>query len=160
MSAVADIQTLLPESVTIDPKMVLDLIKEFAGTWVSLDAYDRETLAPKMVSKKRVRLEAADLLSALLQFKRELIQQGEATDLFGTEREPGSVEGIIGNVMQSFAGKSVYASVEEKAAHLLYFMVKNHPFADGNRYPRLKPLYFRGTRTARGPVLQQLELLT
>ncbi|MEK7643582.1 MAG: Fic family protein, partial [Patescibacteria group bacterium] len=39
----------------------------------------------------------------------------------------------IGNVMQSFGGKAVYATVEEKAAHLLYFMVKNHPFTDGNK---------------------------
>ena len=41
--------------------------------------------------------------------------------------------GIVGNVMQSFGGKEIYESAEEKAAHLLYFMVKNHPFTDGNK---------------------------
>ena len=46
---------------------------------------------------------------------------------------PNSVDGIVGNVMQSFGGKDLYATVEEKAAHLLYFMVKNHPFVDGNK---------------------------
>ncbi|MBI2639967.1 MAG: Fic family protein, partial [Candidatus Sungbacteria bacterium] len=45
----------------------------------------------------------------------------------------GSIEGIVGSVMQSFGGKPVYESVEERAAHLLYFMVKNHPFTDGNK---------------------------
>jgi fido (protein-threonine AMPylation protein) len=49
------------------------------------------------------------------------------------ERQNGSVDGILGNVMQSFGGKELYGSVEEKAAHLLYFMVKNHPFVDGNK---------------------------
>jgi len=61
------------------------------------------------------------------------MQKDEATELFGREREKGSVESIVGNVFQSFDGNDVYLSVEEKAAHLLYFMVKNHPFTDGNK---------------------------
>ena len=54
-------------------------------------------------------------------------------DIFAQERSSGSVAGIVGNVMQSFGGKPLYGTVEEKAAHLLYFMVKNHPFVDGNK---------------------------
>ena len=133
MKSVADIQALLPEHMMLDPKNVLDLIKEFASTWVSLDAYDKETLVAKGISKKSVRLEAAELLAAIADLKRELTKKKEATDLFATERSVGNIEGIIGNVMQSFGGKSVYPTVEEKAAHLLYFMVKNHPFTDGNK---------------------------
>ncbi|KKQ20867.1 MAG: Death-on-curing protein [Candidatus Nomurabacteria bacterium GW2011_GWC2_36_9] len=57
----------------------------------------------------------------------------EATELFATERQNGSIEGIVGNVMQTFGGKPLYKTAEEKAAHLLYFMVKNHPFIDGNK---------------------------
>ena len=53
--------------------------------------------------------------------------------MFGQERQAGAVPGIMGNVMQSFGGKAMYPSVEEKAAHLLYFMVKNHPYVDGNK---------------------------
>ena len=49
------------------------------------------------------------------------------------ERNSGNVSGIVGNVMQTFDGHSLYPSIEEKAAHLLYFMVKNHPFIDGNK---------------------------
>jgi hypothetical protein len=59
--------------------------------------------------------------------------KGEATELFAQEREEGAVSGIVGNVMQALGGADVYKTVEEKAAHLLYFMVKNHPFTDGNK---------------------------
>jgi len=133
MKTVEEVQALLPEHVTLDPKTVLELIKEFANTWVSLDAYDKEILELKGVTKKKATLVAVDLLSAIYELKRELVNKGEATELFASERQEGSVEGIVGNVMQSFGGKAVYATVEEKAAHLLYFMVKNHPFSDGNK---------------------------
>lgn len=65
--------------------------------------------------------------------RSELLKQGEATDIFAQEKTKHSVEGIIGNVMQSFDGKPIYPTIEEKAAYLLYFMVKNHPFVDGNK---------------------------
>lgn len=133
MKSVADIQTLLPEHVTLDPKAILDLIKEFASTWVSLDAYDKETLTPIGTTKRAVELSAAELLSAIADLRTELMKKGEATDLFANERARGSIEGIIGNVMQSFGGTPLYKTAEEKAAHLLYFMVKNHPFSDGNK---------------------------
>lgn len=133
MKAVGDIQVLLPEHVTLDPKAVLELIKEFASTFVSLDAYDKETLELKGVTKKKVTLVGADLAKAISELKAVLMKKGEATDMFASERRPGSIEGIVGNVMQSFGGKSVYPTAEEKAAHLLYFMVKNHPFSDGNK---------------------------
>ncbi len=133
MKAVSDVQVLLPEHVTLDPKAVLELIKEFASTWVSLDSYDKETLELKGVTKKKVSLVGANLLTAIDELKRELMNKGEASELFASERREGNIEGIVGNVMQSFGGKSVYPTVEEKAAHLLYFMVKNHPFSDGNK---------------------------
>jgi prophage maintenance system killer protein len=133
MKSVGDIQALLPEHVVLDPKTVLELIKEFATTWVSLDAYDKDTLVLKGVTKKKVSLIGSDLESALQSLRTELMKKGEATELFASERAKGNIEGIVGNVMQSFGGKSVYPTVEEKAAHLLYFMVKNHPFTDGNK---------------------------
>jgi prophage maintenance system killer protein/predicted transcriptional regulator len=133
MRTVDDLQALLPAHVTFDPKMVLDLIKEFASTWVSLDAYDSGTLTVTGASKKRVALTSHELMHAIADLKTTLMDAGEATDLFASERRAGTVEGIVGNVMQSFGGKAVYPTVEEKAAHLLYFMVKNHPFTDGNK---------------------------
>ena len=57
----------------------------------------------------------------------------QATELFGKARTKDAIQGIIGNIFQSFGKKDLYSSVEEKAAHLLYFFVKNHPFVDGNK---------------------------
>ena len=133
MKSVVDIQTLLPEHVTLDPISVLELIKEFASTWISLDAYDKETLTPVGSTKKSVQLGGEELTEAIMNLRSELLKKGEATDIFAQERMSGSIEGIVGNVMQSFGGRQVYKTAEEKAAHLLYFMVKNHPFVDGNK---------------------------
>lgn len=134
IKTVATIQNLLPEHITLDPKAVIELIKEFASTWVSLNAYDKELLKKwKGVTKKNIKLTANELLLAISNLKNELIKKGETTDLFATERQQGCIEGIVGNVMQTFGGKQLYTTIEEKAAHLLYFMVKNHPFIDGNK---------------------------
>lgn len=133
MKAVSNIEKLLPEHINLDPKAVIELIKEFASTWVSLDSYDRESLQIKGVTKKNVKLTGDELTSAISNLKDELIKKGETTDLFATERQRDSVQGIVGNVMQTFGGKPLYETIEEKAANLLYFMVKNHPFIDGNK---------------------------
>jgi hypothetical protein len=133
MQSVADVQSLLPEGVTLDVKDVLELIKEFAGTWVSLDAYDKESLAAIGSTKKAVKLTGRELTDAIAELRTELLRKGEATEIFASERARGSVEGIVGTVMQSVGGKPAYESIEEKAAHLLYFMIKNHPFVDGNK---------------------------
>ena len=61
------------------------------------------------------------------------MKKGEASENFAQERNQESVEGIVGNVMQEFGGQAVYPTIEEKAAHLLYFIIKNHPFIDGNK---------------------------
>ena len=133
VAAMEDVRALLPTNVTLDPKTVLDLVKEFASTWVSLDAYDKDKLTNIGATKKSVAITAEQLTEALVEFKKALIKKGEATEIFGQERQAKSVHGILGNVMQSFGGKAMYPSVEEKAAHLLYFMVKNHPYVDGNK---------------------------
>ncbi len=133
MKAVEDIQQLLPRHITLDPEMISELIKEFADTWVSLEAYDKEDLKTIGVTKKSVKLTGVGLVDAIKNLRTELNRKKEATDLFAQERKFGSIEGIVGNVMQSFNGKSLYPTIEEKAAHLLYFMVKNHPFVDGNK---------------------------
>ncbi|MCX6787887.1 MAG: virulence protein RhuM/Fic/DOC family protein [Candidatus Kaiserbacteria bacterium] len=133
MKSVSDIQALLPEHVLLDPKAILELIKEFSSTWMSLDAYDKESLSTIGTTKKAVKLTGAELTEAIASLRGELLKKGEATEIFAHERNAGSIEGIVGNVMQSFGGKAMYATIEEKAAHLLYFMVKNHPFTDGNK---------------------------
>jgi prophage maintenance system killer protein len=133
MKAVTDVQALLPEHITLDPKAVLELIKEFSSTWVSLDAYDKDALKPIGTTKKAIKFTGEELTSAIANLRTELMKKSEAMEMFAQERVMGSVAGIVGNIMQSFGGKALYPTLEEKAAHLLYFMVKNHPFTDGNK---------------------------
>ncbi|MEK7074842.1 MAG: virulence protein RhuM/Fic/DOC family protein, partial [Patescibacteria group bacterium] len=131
--AVDNIKYLLPSGAGIDNASVVELMSAFADTWLSLAAYDEEKLPEKGVTKKSVALTGERLEQALVDFKFSLTAKGEITELFGVERHKQAVSGIVGNVMQSFGGTPVYNTVEEKAAHLLYFMVKNHPFVDGNK---------------------------
>jgi prophage maintenance system killer protein len=131
--SVENIRHLLPKGEKMDNASVLELISAFADTWLSLEAYDKDKLAKKGTTRKSVALTSGRLTGALSEFKALLMRKGEATELFGAERQKDSVAGIVGNVMQSFGGKPVYPTVEEKAAHLLYFMVKSHPFVDGNK---------------------------
>jgi prophage maintenance system killer protein len=105
----------------------------FASTWLSLDAYDKSRLPHTGITKKQVTITAEELTEALKKLKQELIRKGEASELFATDRGKDSIAGIVGSIFQTFGGGDMYPTVEEKAAHLLYFMVKNHPFTDGNK---------------------------
>jgi prophage maintenance system killer protein/ribosomal protein S17E len=133
LGAVERVKSLLPSSGIIDTDSTIELIKLFAGTWFSLDAYDKSSLPKGGATKKQVIFVASDINEAITELRMELIQKGEASELFAKEREKDTVAGIVGNVFQAFGGKDLYESVEEKAAHLLYFIIKNHPFTDGNK---------------------------
>ncbi len=112
---------------------VLELIKFFGQTWFSLNAYDTGKFSLHRPTTKRIRLQAEKLSSAVAALKTNLLQKWEATDFFAQERGTWSLEWILGNVLQTAGGKDVYPSIESKAAHLLYFVIKNHPFTDGNK---------------------------
>lgn len=131
--AIDAVRTLLPADTTIDHHSILELVTLFADTWFSLDAYDKDKLVTQGATKTKVALTAEKLNKALAELKQNLISKNEATDIFGVERTRDSIAGIIGNVMQSFGGEELYPSIEEKAANLLYFIIKNHPFVDGNK---------------------------
>jgi len=133
LRSVSDIQALLPDNNVVDARNILDLVREFASTWLSLDAYDRDTLTVSGATKKSITLTGQELTDAITELRTALIKKGEATHIFAQEKHAGSIAGIVGNVMQSFGGKAIYPSLEEKAAHLLYFIVKDHPFTDGNK---------------------------
>lgn len=133
LQMVEDVKKLLPDGSVLDNSDAVDLISLFADTWLSLEAYDRGTLPKGKLTKKKVELTAEKLVGNLAKLRIDLISRSQATDIFGKERSAGSVAGIVGNILQSFGGKELYGSVEEKASHLLYFIVKNHPFVDGNK---------------------------
>ena len=133
LQAVNDTKKILPAETLLNASEALDLVKIFASTWFSLDAYDKSSLPKSGVGKKQIDLTAEELAKALAELKASLIKKKEATGLFGQERPKNSLAGIVGNVFQSFGGKDLYPTLEEKAVHLLYFIIKNHPFTDGNK---------------------------
>jgi prophage maintenance system killer protein/prophage antirepressor-like protein len=133
LKAVEDVKALLPESNKTDTANILELVSIFADTWFSLNAYDAEELPKTGITKNQIEITANELKNALQELKKELIIKNEATDLFSAERQKDNIDSIVGNVFQSFGGEYVYPTVEEKAANLLYFFIKNHPFIDGNK---------------------------
>ena len=114
LSVVDDIKKLLPTGSAVNPKDAIELISLFADTWLSLDAYDRDSLPKGKLTKRKVELTAKKIIDSLAELKTELVNKSEAADIFGMERNTGSVAGIIGNVMQSFGGKELYESVVAK----------------------------------------------
>jgi prophage maintenance system killer protein len=133
LRAVEDVKKLLPAGSHVGAGDALELVKMFAGTWFSLDAYDKSALPKAGASKKQVNFTAEELAQDLAKLKKELLTKKEATGLFAEEKKAGSLAGIVGNIFQSVFGRDAYPTLEEKAAHLLYFIVKNHPFNDGNK---------------------------
>jgi len=111
----------------------IQLILAYTKTWDLLLAYDEGELKLPAQGKdttQRLNYEAA--LSAIESLKVDLGARKEATHLFGQERD-GGLDSILGNIEQTFGGKALYKTAEEKAAHLLYFVIKDHPFTDGNK---------------------------
>ncbi len=133
MRALADVKALLPAGNEIKAQDVLELVNVFANTWFSLSSYDKGDLPKSGATKKQISLTADELKQALAEFRQELITKKQTAEIFGQERDKNSIAGIVGNIFQSIGGQEVYPTIEEKAAHLLYFIVKNHPFIDGNK---------------------------
>lgn len=132
LQTLEDLKMLTENSSQIASKEILTLIQAFSHTWFTLDSYDKN-LFTNEDTQKEVEASAQELYQDLQQLKSELIKNGEATELFAQEKRQGNLAGIFGSVFQSVFGQDAYPSVEEKAAHLLYFIIKNHPFNDGNK---------------------------
>ena len=111
---------------------ILNLLSDYSKTLTILEQYDKGQLKESKGGKTKFVLEYDDCLKIIAELKKELIVKKEASDLFGNERD-GSFEGIIKGLYQSFGGKELYPSIEDKASHLLYFIIKDHPFSDGNK---------------------------
>jgi len=111
----------------LDSKQVLSVIERYSTALDLLDSYDHQNMQrPKGNNATYVLSyeECKQVISAM--------RFGSESELFGREKDD-SFAGSIGNIYQSFAGKELYPSLEEKAANLLYFVTKNHSFFDGNK---------------------------
>lgn len=121
-----------PELRGDEGRGLVDVVTRYAQTFLLLQRYDEGLLAePQTVAGGKLHtLDEARI--ALAGLKADLILRSEATALFAQERGDG-LGALLGNLDQSVFGEPAYPSVEAKAAHLLYFVIKNHPFSDGNK---------------------------
>ncbi len=117
---------------TVQEREILNLLADYSRTLTLLEQYDKDKLVISKKGKGKFILKYEEAKKVIAALKNDLVVKKEASDLFGQEYE-GKLQGIIGNIYQTFGGKELYSSLEEKAAHLLYFIIKDHPLADGNK---------------------------
>lgn len=122
-----DIQTrMLADALNVEEKDVLRAVNLYTDSLALLDKYDHQALVKPTGSKPIYRITYDDCMKMVSHMKDSF-----ETDVFGVEKEEGKVNGIISAIYQSAFGEDAYPSIEEKASNLLYFMIKDHPFADG-----------------------------
>lgn len=128
LNKVIEIQSnIIADVLELDSKEVLDVIQKYSQALELLDDYDHQIVKKPILSNKE---------AYKLNYKecRNLIDNmafSATSTIFGKEKSKGALEGIIGSVYQTAFGEDMYPSVQEKAANLLYFIVKDHPFIDG-----------------------------
>jgi prophage maintenance system killer protein len=151
------------EALTSDQgRGLVDLIARYTQTFLLLHRYDKGLLVEPQGVPGGTLPTTAEARRAIGELKADLAARGEATELFGHERQEG-LAALLGNVDQTVFGEPAYPTVESKAAHLLYFVIKDHPFSDGNK--RIGSFLFveflhRNGRLARGsePVINDVGL--
>ena len=111
---------------------LVDVIARYTQTFLWLQRYDEGLLTAPAGSPGGVLPALDEARAAIARLKADLMARGEASDLFGRERGD-AFAAILGNLEQTVFGEPAYPSIETKAAHLLYFVIKNHPFSDGNK---------------------------
>ena len=121
------IQIMKRTQNSLDSKQVLSVIERYSTALDLLDAYDHQNMSRPQGNVATYVLTYEECMDIIANMRF-----GNESDIFGKEKD-GSFEGSIGNIYQSFAGQDLYPTLEEKAAHLLYFVTKNHSFLDGNK---------------------------
>ncbi|HAT2152828.1 TPA: virulence protein RhuM/Fic/DOC family protein [Legionella pneumophila] len=112
---------------------LLSVLTNYTHSFILLNQYDTGNF-PKNELNTHITyiIDHSTALKAIEDLKKRLIEEQQATELFGRQKD-NSFEALLGNIIQSFGGEYLYPSIEEQAAHLLYFIIKNHPFSDGNK---------------------------
>ena len=122
-----DIQTkMLACTLEVEESDILKAVTSYTDALMLLDQYDHQSLKKPAGNRPIYKItyeECKKMVSHM--------EDSFKSDVFGVEKEKGKVEGILAAVYQSVFGGDVYPSLEEKAANLLYFMIKDHPYADG-----------------------------
>ena len=128
LNKVVEIQSnIIADVLELDSREVFDVIKKYTQALELLDDYDYQIVQkPKISNEKAYELTFNECKKLI-----ESMAFSKSSTIFGKEKTKGALEGIIGSVYQTAFGEDVYPSVQEKAANLLYFIVKDHPFIDG-----------------------------
>ena len=117
----------------VEAKGFVEIISNYAKSWALLQGYDEQSLQEVIESKDaKFILDYDEAKEAISELKKALIAKGEATKLFGQEKA-GEFKGNLLNIYQTFGGIDLLPSLEQKAANLLYYVIKGHPFNDGNK---------------------------
>ncbi len=111
---------------------ILNLLADYSKTLTLLEQYDKEKVTLVKNGKGKFILGYEKVREIISEIKSELTAKKEASEFFGTENGE-KLKGLMGSIYQTFDKKELYGSIEEKAAHLLYFIIKDHPFVDGNK---------------------------
>jgi len=126
-------QTLIEQASLPEARGLVNVIAGYARTFVLLNQFDSERLPlGDFATTIHYEIREDEALAGIATLKADMLAKGEASELFGNQKDD-SFAGILGNILQSFGGEYLYPSIEEQAAHLLYFVIKNHPFSDGNK---------------------------
>lgn len=143
------------EALTTDQgRGLVDVIARYTHTFLWLQRYDEGLLTEPAGSPGGVMPGHGEALAGISLLKADLMRRGEATHLFGLERGD-AFAATLGNLEQTVFGEPAYPTVEAKAAHLLYFVIKNHPFSDGNK--RIGSYLFVDFLARNGRLLQRGE---
>lgn len=121
-----------PDLIADTGRGLVDIVSRYTLTFLLLQRYDEGLLTDPNGTAGGVMPSLDAVRHSIASLKADLMSRGEASDLFGLERGD-TLAAILGNLDQSVFGEPAYPSVERKAAHLLYFVIKNHPLADGNK---------------------------
>lgn len=126
-------RALIDQATLPEARGLARIITDYAQTFVLLNQFDSERLPDEgFQTNLYFEIELDEANQAIAALKKDMLEKGEASELFGRPKDD-SFAGILGNITQSFGGEYLYPSVEAQAAHLLYFVIKNHPFTDGNK---------------------------
>ena len=118
---------MIADALDLEEADVLRAINEYTEALLLLDQYDHQVLSKPKGKKPVYRMTYEECVSIVGKMRSSF-----ETDVFGVEKEEGKVAGIIASIYQTAFGEEVYPSIEEKAANLIYFMIKDHPYADGS----------------------------
>ncbi|WP_336664234.1 virulence protein RhuM/Fic/DOC family protein [Elizabethkingia meningoseptica] len=126
----SSLHTLSEES---EAQGLLDILSNYTKSFALLNQFDSNSLTLNSLNENiTYQIGYPEAINAINKLRNKLMDKNEASHIFGNQKDK-SFEGILNTVTQTFDGYYLYPTIEEQASHLLYFIIKNHPFSDGNK---------------------------